>query len=364
MAAPMIHHRGPEFGRIFDRVARASQELFATREAVMILAAGGTGVMEAAVSNTLSPGDCVIVVEAGKFGERWAEIGRAWGLQVHGIEVEWGRAVDAAAVEAQLELHPEARAVLVQHSETSTTVLHPLEDIAALTRERDCLLIVDGITSVGVVDAPMDAIGIDVLVTASQKALMLPPGLGLVALSEKAWQFNACAKLPRYYLDLAKERDSLGGHGSAYTPAISLIKGLDAVYDLIENSGGWSEAYRRQDLLARAARAGFSALGLRLLAPESPSPAATGVWLPETVDGGGFVRALRDVMGVTVAGGQGRLRGKVLRLGHLGYQDTFDVIVGLAAVEMALARAGAQVELGRGVAAAEAVLAEMYRMAE
>jgi len=251
--------------------------------------------------------------------------------------------------------------VLMQHSETSTTALHPVERVADLTRDSDVLLIVDGITSVGVLETRMDEVGIDVLVTGSQKAIMLPPGLALIALSDKAWAASAKSTLPRYYFDLAKARASFAKDSTAYTPAISLIVGLEAVYRLVEEQGGWPAVYRRHGILAEATRCGVRAMGLRLLAPSAPSPAATGVWMPEGMDAGVLTRYLRDVMGVTVAGGQGQLEGKIFRLGHIGYADTFDVIVGLAAVEMALKHLGADVVLGRGPAAAQEVLLQMYQ---
>jgi aspartate aminotransferase-like enzyme len=326
----------------------------------MMVASTGTGGMEAAVTNTLSRGDRVIVVNGGKFGERWGEIATTFGLQPTLIDVEWGTGVDPARVKAALDEHPDAKAVLVQWSETSTTALHPVETLAALTRDRDCLLIVDGITSVGVIETAMDANGIDVVVTGSQKALMLPPGLALIGLSEKAWKFNGRSDLPRYYLDLAKERDALEDDTSAYTPATAMVTGLNAVFELIDREGGLAEVYRRHDILARATRAGVEAMGLRLLAPASPSPATTGVWLPDGVEGGKLVKYLRDVMGVTVAGGQGKLKGKIIRLAHIGYADTFDVVVGLSAVEMGLAALGHRVEFGKATAAAQEILLEMY----
>jgi aspartate aminotransferase-like enzyme len=317
--------------------------------------------MEAAVTNTLSPGDRVLVVSGGKFGERWAEISRVHGLDVAELAVEWGTGVDPAAVADELKRRPDTRAVMIQHSETSTTAVHPVEEIAKLTRGTDTLLIVDGITSVGVLDCPMDRTGIDVLVTGSQKALMLPPGLALVALSDKAWKANATAKLPRYYFDLAKARKSLDEDTTAYTPAVSLIFGLDAVYRLVESNGGWASVYRRHRILAAAARRGIEAMGLRLLAPSAPSPAATGVWVPDGIEGGALTRYMRDTMGVTIAGGQGKLKGKILRLAHIGYADSFDVVVGLSALEMALRHFGHDVPLGRGPGAAQEVLLEMYR---
>ncbi len=360
MAAPIIHHRTPEFSAIFRRVADRSRVLFGTEQPVMMLASTGTGGMEAAVTNTLCKGDRVIVVEGGKFGERWSEICEVYGLQVTRIEVEWGTAVDPAAVASALEQHADARAILMQGSETSTTVLHPVAEIGRLIKDSDCLLIVDGITSVGVVDMPMDRSCIDVLVTGSQKAIMLPPGLALVSLSEKAWKANERSDLPRYYFDLAKERKNLEKDTSAYTPAVSLITGLDAVYDVIEKSGGLPEVYRRHLILAEAARTGALAIGLRLLAPDSPSPAATGVWLPEGIDGGAFTKLVRNTFGVELAGGQGHLKGKIVRIGHIGYADTFDVVVALTVIEMALTKMGHRVTPGAGAGAAQEVLLRLY----
>jgi aspartate aminotransferase-like enzyme len=317
--------------------------------------------MEAAVTNTLSPGDRVIVVSGGKFGERWGEIGRIYGLDIVEVPVEWGKAVDPAQVAEALRLHPDTRAVLVQHSETSTTAVHPVEELARITRGTETLLIVDGITSVGVVDCPMDATGIDVLLTGSQKALMLPPGLALVALSEKGWAANAGAKLPRYYFDLAKARTALAEDTSVWTPPVSMIYGLDAVYRLVEAEGGWPAVYRRHRILAEATRRGVEAMGLRLLAPTAPSSAVTGLWVPDGIAGGDLTKYLRDVMGVTIAGGQGKLKGKILRLAHIGYADSFDVVVGLSALEMALRHFGHDVRFGQGPAAAQEVLLGMYR---
>lgn len=360
MAAPVVLHRTPQFSELFRRVSDASAKLFGTSQPVLTLSSSGTGAMEAAVTNTLSPGDRVVVVSGGKFGERWAEISRVYGLDVSEIAVEWGTGVDPSLVADELRRHPETRAVMVQHSETSTTALHPVEQIAAITKNTDTLLICDGITSVGVLDCPMDATGIDVQVTGSQKALMLPPGLGLVALSEKAWDASKRSKLPRYYFDLAKAKKALAEDTSAYTPAVSLLFGLDAVYRTVEQNGGWSEVYRRHRILAAAARAGIEAMGLRLLAPSAPSPATTGIRVPEGIDGGKLTKYLRDVLGVTIAGGQGKLKGKILRLAHIGYADTFDVVVGLSAIEMALRHFGHDAALGKGPGAAGEALLEMY----
>jgi len=219
MAAPTIHHRTPEFEAIVASVRDQLKQVWQTEQDVITLAASGTGAMEAAIVNTLSPGDVVLTVNGGKFGERWTKIGKTYGLEVEEIKVEWGRAVDPAQVEAALKRRPETRALLVQASETSTTVLHPIEPLARLTRERDTLLVVDGITAVGVTDMPMDRWGIDILVSGSQKAFMLPPGLAFIALSERAWTAQQTAKLPRFYFDLKRERDNLHKNTTAYTPA-------------------------------------------------------------------------------------------------------------------------------------------------
>ena len=276
---------------------------------------------------------------------------------MHEIVVPWGEAVDPKAVAAALDAHPKARALYMQASETSTTVLHPVAEIAALTKTRDTLLVVDGITAVGVMDLPMDRLGIDVLVTGSQKALMVPPGLAFVALSPRAWQATERATLPRFYFDFKREKKGVAEKSTAWTPAISLVYGLRTALAMMR-AEGWANVHARHDRLARATRAGVTALGLRLLAPKSPSPATTGVWLPDGMDGSALFRYLRDRMQVTFAGGQDQLKGKVIRISHLGYCGAFDVVTALAALELALHRFGAPVKLGTGVGAAEQVLAE------
>ncbi len=357
VAQPLVHHRTPAFASVLGEVQEGLRELFGTAQDVLVLAASGTGAMEGAVTNLLSPGDEVVVVNGGKFGERWTRICRAYGVTVHEVLVDWGRAVEPGAVAAALEAHPGARAVFVQASETSTCVLHPVPALAEITRRRETLLVVDGITAVGVLPLPMDELGIDVLITGSQKALMLPPGLAFVALSPRAWAAAERARLPRFYFDFARERTGVAERSTAWTPAISLIQGLRVALRMMR-SEGWANVYARHARLARATRAGATALGLALLAPEAPSPAATAICVPAGIDGGALVRYLRDRMQVTFAGGQDRLKGRILRIAHLGWVGAFDVLVALGALEMALRHFGAPVELGRGVGAAEAVLAE------
>jgi len=358
MALPVIHHRTPQFGDVLAEVQEGLRALFGTTQDVLVLAASGTGAMEGSVTNLLSPGDEAVVVNGGKFGERWTKICQAYGVVPHEVKVEWGRAVDPEAVRAALDAHPKARALYVQASETSTCALHPVAALAEITRTRNVLLVVDGITAVGVVELPMDRLGIDVLLTGSQKALMLPPGLAFAALSPRAWAATETAKLPRFYFDFRRERKGVHERSTAWTPAISLIQGLRVALRMILVDEGLPAVYARHERLARATRAAATALGLRLLAPDAPSPAATAVHLPDGVDGSALFRYLRDRMHVTFAGGQDQLKGKIIRLAHLGHVGAFDVVTGIAALELALHRFGATVELGRGVGAAEAVLAE------
>ncbi len=358
MALPVIHHRTPQFGDVLAEVQEGLRALFGTTQDVLVLAASGTGAMEGSVTNLLSPGDEAVVVNGGKFGERWTKICQAYGVVPHEVKVEWGRAVDPEAVRAALDAHPKVRALYVQASETSTCALHPVAALAEITRTRNVLLVVDGITAVGVVELPMDRLGIDVLLTGSQKALMLPPGLAFAALSPRAWAATETAKLPRFYFDFRRERKGVHERSTAWTPAISLIQGLRVALRMILVDEGLPAVYARHERLARATRAAATALGLRLLAPDAPSPAATAVHLPDGVDGSALFRYLRDRMHVTFAGGQDQLKGKIIRLAHLGHVGAFDVVTGIAALELALHRFGATVELGRGVGAAEAVLAE------
>jgi len=262
--------------------------------------------------------------------------------------------VDPAAIAKALKEHPETKLVLMQGSETSTTVLHPVAEVAKITRESDTLLVVDGITAVGVLDLPMDALGIDVLLTGSQKALMLPPGLAFVALSEKAWKAAAASKQPRFYFDLKRERDNQQKHTTAWTPAISLIFGLHEALRLMFEEG-LDNVFARHDRLARATRGGAEALGLKLVAPTAPSPATTGIYLPDGVPGK-IVGYLRDKVGITFAGGQDQLKGKICRVAHLGYIGSFDIITAMAALEMGIAAFGKPVDFGKGVGAAQKIL--------
>lgn len=356
MSETMIHHRTRQFNHIFDQARQGLKKLFGTKNDVLILASSGTGAMEASVANLFSPGDKVLVINGGKFGERWLNIANAFGLSPIELEVEWGQAVKVDTVEKQMKAHPDLKGVMIQASETSTTVLHPVKEIAKLTKNGP-LFLVDGVTAVGVVSIPLDEWGLDVLVTGSQKAMMLPPGLGFIALSDRAWERTKHAKLPRFYFDLNLERKNQQKGSGAFTPAVSLIFGARASLEMMQREG-LDRVYARHARMSRATRAAATALGLKLLAPDSPSPAATGVYLPDGIDADQVLDYLRDHMNITLAEGQDQLKGKVIRIAHVGYMGAFDVITAVAALEMVLRKFGVELPFGKGVAAAQEVLME------
>jgi aspartate aminotransferase-like enzyme len=356
MSETIIHHRTPEFSKILNEVRDGLKSLFGTKSDILILASSGTGAMEGAIANLFSPGEKVLVVNGGKFGERWLLLAQAFGLNPVEIKVEWGKAVRVETIERHLKDHPDTQGVLIQHSETSTTTLHPVREIARLTRNGP-LLVVDGVTSVGALPVPMDEWGIDVLVTGSQKALMLPPGLGFIALNDRAWARVDKSRSPRFYFDLKLEQKNQQKGSTAFTPAVSLVFGLRAALRLMQQEG-LDRVYARHERMARATRTAATTLGLKLLAPENPSPAATGIVMPESVDADQLLEYLRARMGITIAEGQDHLRGKIIRIAHIGYMGAFDVIVAVSGLEMALKKFGYPVPLGKGVAAAQEVLME------
>ncbi|MDQ6986885.1 MAG: alanine--glyoxylate aminotransferase family protein [Mariprofundaceae bacterium] len=361
MAHPMIHHRTPQFSAIFAETKRMLEQVYQTSNDALMLASSGSGAMEAAITNLCSPGDTIIFVNGGKFGERWGKIAASHGVNAVEIKVTWGDAVDVAAVEAALNEHPEAKGVFLQASETSTTTEHPVREVARLTASRDgCVTVVDAITALGVIDMPMDDWGLDVVITGSQKALMLPPGLAMIALSDKAWGLTETATCANFYFDLVTERKNqqAGKDTTAWTPAASLVIGLNEVLKMMFEEG-LENLFARHALLAKATRAGVAALGMKPLST-APATSATGAFVPEGVDGGAFVKYLRDTMGVTFAGGQDHLKGKIIRIAHLGYYDVFDITTAMSAIEIALNRFGHPVQMGAGVAAAQTLLAERF----
>ncbi|MBL1353038.1 MAG: alanine--glyoxylate aminotransferase family protein [Zetaproteobacteria bacterium] len=361
MASPMIHHRTPQFSAIFAETRSMLQEIHKTTSDTLMLACSGSGAMEAAVMNICTPGDTMIYVNGGKFGERWGKIAAKHGIHAVEIKVAWGDAVTIEAVQSALSQNPEAKAVFVQASETSTTTEHPIKEIAALTKDMHCLTVVDAITALGVIDMPMDDWGLDIVISGSQKALMLPPGLATMGISKKAWGIIEVSKgCNTFYFDLLTERKNqqAGKDTTAWTPAASLIIGLNEVLKMML-AEGLDELYARHAILAEGARAGFNALGMKLVSSK-PASSATGAFIPESVDGAAFVTYLRDTMGVTFAGGQDDLKGKIIRVAHLGYYDVFDVCITMSAVEIALNRFGYPVQMGVGVGAAQTVLAERF----
>jgi aspartate aminotransferase-like enzyme len=358
MAEPIIHHRAPVFEKVLEEVREGLKYLFRTKKEVLIFASSGTGAMEGAVTNTLSAGDKAIVVEGGKFGERWSNICKAYGVKANILPVEWGQAINPALIAQALQADPSIKAVFTQATETSTGVLYPIKEIAEIvSRYPGTILVVDAISHLGAVELPMDEWKLDIVVTGSQKALMLPPGLAFAALSDKAWEFAGKSTLPKFYFDFKKELKNLTQNQNAYTPAVSLIMGLAASLQKIK-SEGLENIFARHAQLAKATREAMLALGLKLYAPQAFSNAVTAVVAPQGVDGQKVVKILRDKHNLTIAGGQDQAKGKIFRIAHLGYVDKFDVIMGVAAVEMTLKELGYAVEMGKGVQAAMQVLSK------
>jgi len=353
MARPIIHHRTPEFSAALDSAREKMKPLYGTASEVIVLASTGTGAMEAAVINLLQPGEHAIFVNGGKFGERWGKLLAAFGVIGHEVRVEWGRAARPEQVEDAFKAYPQSRALLVQASETSTCAVHPVAAMGEVTRKRDAMLIVDGITSVGVFEQKMDEWGVDAFVTGSQKALMLPPGLGMVAMSSRALDVAKNVKTPRFYFDLLKElKAQRDEHTTAWTAPVSLIFGLNKSLEMI-HAETLPHVYTRHALMAEATREAARALGLKLLSPDNPAPGVTGILVPEGLDGGKLVKFLRDSLGVSIQGGQDQMKGKLVRIGHMGFLSPFDMLIAVGALEMGLQQIGAKFELGAGVAAVQ-----------
>jgi aspartate aminotransferase-like enzyme len=313
--------------------------------------------MEAVVVSTLSAGDVVAIVRAGKFADRWAELAAIYGLHVTNLEAPFGETVAPARLAEALRAQPEIKAVLVQHSETSTGVLHDVRGYAEVTRDTGAILVVDAVSSLGIAELSMDAWGVDAVVAGSQKGLMLPPGLAFCALGPKAWRHAAAARLPKYYFDLAAERKAGAKNDVRFTPAVSLVIGMREALRMMQ-AEGLANVVKRHDRLARATRAGVEALGLPLFARATPSPAVTAVVPPAGVNSETIVAGFSKEYNITIAGGQGEMKGKLFRLGHMGYVAEFDVIAALAALEQVLADLGLPVDFGASVRAAQKVFAE------
>lgn len=354
MAEPIIHHRHPEFAEILTRVNQNLRYLFQTEQPVLTLTSSGTGGVEATFVSLFSPDDTVISVNGGKFGERWVKMPKALGLNAVEIKVEWGKAPTPEQILDALKKHPQAKAVYLTHSETSTGTATDVETLAKVIRENsDALVCVDGITAIGAHEFRFDEWGIDACVTGSQKGLMIPPGLAFVAVSQRAVKAMETSTLPKFYLDLRKALKSYEKNDTPWTPAISLIIGVDAALQMIR-AEGIENIWRRHERLARALREGVKAIGLRLFS-DSPSFAVTPVWVPEGVEWKTFNKTLKGKYGITIAGGQDDYAGKIFRVSHLGYYDELDMITMLSALEMTLAECGYEFEFGAGMKAAESV---------
>ena len=362
LAQPIVHHRGPDFREIYERCLARSREVFRTEADVLLFAASGTGGMDSTVANVCSPGDRAVVVSAGYFGKRWAAIARAYGCDVDEIEYEPGEAPQAEDLAGRLSELGGAAVVFLTQSETSTGVVADVAALAATAADAGALVAVDAISSLGAVPCETDAWGLDVVVTGSQKALMTPPGVALVSVSDAAWERVAQSRSPRFYFDWDRTRKAQQRLDAAFTPAVSLVVALDVALGVLLERG-LQAVFEHHVRLGRACRAGIKAMGLELFSPDDDSAAVvTAARAPDGIDSGDLVLALRDRFGITIANGQGDLKGKIFRIGHIGYFDVFDVTTALAAVELVLADAGADVERGLAVTRALEAYEETARV--
>jgi serine---pyruvate transaminase len=359
VGAPVLHHRSPDFLPVYERVLGRLREVCRTESDVLLFGASGTGAFESAVANLVSPGEPHLVVSAGSFGERWVAMTTAFGAEVDVLRYAWGETPDADDLQARLR-EREAKAVWLVQSETSTGVVADIRSLAAAAREAGALVVVDAVSSLGAVPCETDEWGLDVVISGSQKALMSPPGLGLAAVSEAA--LAATGSSPRFYFDWERTRNAQATLDAPVTLPVSLVAGLDVALGLLLDEG-LEAAFDRHLRLGRAARAGVKALGLEVFSPdEDRSAVVTAVRAPVGIDSGDVIRALRDRFEITIANGQGELKGKIFRLGHIGWFDVFDITTQIAAVELVLADLGADIERGVAVTAAlEAFSAEPSR---
>jgi aspartate aminotransferase-like enzyme len=363
MAERLIHHRGPAFREVFGRVREGLEWLFETDSDVVTVTASGTGAFEAAMTNFTSRGDTVICIGGGKFGERWADVGREHELDVVQLDVEWGEPVDPSRLQELLEAHPDCTMVTLTASETSTGVFHPVADIASVVREHsDALLAVDGITAVGVHSMPMDELELDVVVGGSQKAFGVPPGLGFVAANQRAWDREERSDHPRYYFDLRRERDRQRDNQTAFTPGISQVVALDVALEMMRDEGR-HELLDRHDRHASAVRSAVRSLGMEVVA-ERYSNAVTAVRAPEGVEAPKIVQKMRSDHQAVIAGGQKQFGPVVFRLGHLGFFERRHIVNMISALELTLTSLGADIDDGAGLEAAQGVYATSQKLGE
>jgi serine---pyruvate transaminase len=352
MSRPIIHHRSSDFREILQRTFDRLGEVYRTEGDVLLYTSSGTGGMESAISNLTRPGDRVVVVSAGHFGERWAAMAANFGCEVDTIEYEWGESPSADDLAARLAEIGGAKVVFLTHSETSTGVVADVQSMAAAAKEAGALVVVDAVSSLGAVPLETDSWGLDAVVSGSQKALMTPPGLATVSVSNDAWAAVEKDASGRYYFDWHETRERQEQFDPAFTPAVSIVVGLDVALGLLLEEG-LEQAFERHTRLGRACRAGVRAMGLELFSPDDDrSAVVTAINAPDGIDSGELVQTLRDRQGIVLAPGQGPLKGKVFRIGHIGYYDVFDITTALAGVELVLAELGADIERGAAITAA------------
>ena len=356
LGEPVLHHRAPDFRIVYERVLARLAEVHRTSGDVLLYTCSGTGAFESAIVNLCSPGDRVLAVSAGHFGERWAAMARGFGCEVEELRLPWGETPSPVDLARKLTEIEQVALVFLVHSETSTGVVADVQALAAVAQEAGALVVVDAVSSLGAVPLETDGWGLDVVVAGSQKALMTPPGLATVAVSAAAWERAAQATLPRYYLDWERTRKAQQKLDSAFTPAVSLVVALDVALGLLLEDG-LEAVCDRHVRLGRACRAGVTAMGLELFSPdEDRSAVVTAARMPDGLEASALTRALRDRHGITIAGGQGELKEAIFRIGHIGWFDEFDIATALSAVELVLAELGAPIE--RGIAATRAL--EVY----
>ncbi|HEX6585661.1 MAG TPA: alanine--glyoxylate aminotransferase family protein [Solirubrobacterales bacterium] len=367
MAEPILYHRTPAFIEIYARALERLQKVFRTENQVLGFAASGSGAMESGVANLVGPGEPVLVASCGKFGERWLELCDAFGGDVEHLAVEWGEAISPDELDAAIKaMKRPPRAVFTTFSESSTGVVNDIRVLAAIAHDHGAVICVDAISALGAVDLQQDDWGVDVVIAGSQKALMCPPGLAFASVNERAMALAAETPGRRYYFDWARTARGQAEEppNSPFTPAVTLWRALDVALQLIEEEG-LDRALERQAILARAARAGIEAVGLERFGPDNPDAnVLTAARLPDSLDGAQVPKLMRNRYGVTAAGGQGGLKGKIVRIAHCGYYGAFDIVIALTALESALRDLGAEVEPGAAAGAAQRVFAEAGRAPE
>jgi serine---pyruvate transaminase len=366
-AEPILYHRAPTFTEIYARALERLPKVFRTENQVLSFAASGSGAMESGVANLVGPGEPVTVASCGKFGERWVELCGAFGGDVEHLAIEWGEAVSPDELDAAIKgMKRPPRAVFTTHSESSTGVVNDIRALTAVAHDHGAVICVDAISGLGAVDLPQDEWGVDVVIAGSQKALMTPPGLAFASVNQRAMALAAETPGRRYYFDWAKtaKGQSEQPPNSPFTPAVTLWRALDVALRLIEEEG-LDRVLERHAILARAARAGIEALGLERFGPDNPDAnVLTAARLPDSIDGAQVPKLMRDRYGVTAAGGQAQLKGKIVRIAHCGYYGAFDIVIALTALESSLRDLGAEVEPGAGAGAAQRVFAEAGRAPE